>query len=181
MPIHIEDGTGQGYIAKVDDNNHLNTHSVTENECHFISDEKGYTFSWSNVSYDYDAGDTILLVRNDDTDRHLHICYIDISGDTNTEVVIHCPDNITPAGTTVTAVNLNRMSGNTANATAKADENTNSQGNIIWRGRILANTVKRVTFDACVILGYHDSIAIDFVTNGGAADVDIIGYFDKHD
>lgn len=181
MGIQIEDGKGKGYSWSISSDNRGQVNANIDNRIYYFSRDLGNAYSWSNISYDYDAGDTILLVRNDDTDYGLVITKIYINGSTATEVVIHSPTTtFTPTGTAVTGINLNRTSGKLALATAKADETGNTQGYVIWRGYITANAqpLELDLYDA-IILGYANSIGVDFVTDGTAARVTIIGFFDK--
>lgn len=177
MGIEIVDGKGSGRRAEVDNKHRIKTLSTQISEMH-DSAADGLAYSWSNVTYNYDAADTILLVKNTSSTRTLEIIEIDVAGDTATEVIIHCPADVTsPTGTAVTGVNLNRTSGLTAEATAIADETTNTQANVIWRGRIAANTTFRLEGFICT-LGLNDSIAVDFVTDGGACNVTITGHYE---
>ena len=140
----------------------------------------GLAYSWSNATYNYDAADTILAVQNTSTTHNLHIDQIWCHGDTTTRVIVHATseDGFTIAGTTVTGVNLNRASSNTAAATARADETGNTQGNIIWAGSIPADNATPVAIGLGVILDLNDAIAVDFTDDGGEALVTIIGHYE---
>lgn len=179
MGFQIEDGKGTGNLAEVNELNQLETHAITESE--LVSEsEEGNGYSWSNVSYDYAAGDTILLVRNDSSSLNLHIDHIWVQGSTATEVVYHCPTlPFTPTGTAVTGVNLNRISGNIAPATAKANETANTQGAVVFRGAIAgaSSDPYEVNLGGAIVLGNGQSIGVDFVTDGTACRVTIIGHF----
>ena len=141
----------------------------------------GLAYSWTNATYNYDAADTILAVQNTSTTHNLHIDHIWCHGDTTTRVIVHATseDGFTIAGTTVTGVNLNRASSNTAAATAKADETGNTQGNIIWAGSIPADNATPVAIGLGVILDLSDVIAVDFTDDGGEALVTIIGHYER--
>jgi len=141
----------------------------------------GQAYSWTNATYNYDAADTILAVQNTSTTHNLHIDQIWCHGDTTTRVIVHATseDGFTIAGTTVTGVNLNRASSNTAAATAKADETGNTQGNIFWAGSIPADNATPVAIGLGVILDLSDAIAVDFTDDGGEALVTIIGHYEK--
>jgi len=140
----------------------------------------GGAYSWTNVTYNYDAADTILAVQNTSTTQNLHIDQIWCHGDTTTRVIVHTTseDGFTIAGTTVTGVNLNRSSSNTASATAKADETGNTQGNILWAGSIAADSATPVLVNAGIVLDLNDVIAVDFTDDGGEALVTIIGHYE---
>jgi hypothetical protein len=178
MSIRIEDGRGNGYLAGITRNNKVRTYTTVETEASFESEANGLCFSWS-ASYDYTAGDTVLLVKNTDTSKDLLIEDISIDCDTNTEVLIHFPEDVeTPTGTAVVGTNLNRQSGKAAQAVAKEDETTNSQGPIFGRFFVQANSNSLfLPIRGIVVLGLNDSIAVDYVTEGGACYVNIVGYY----
>ncbi len=178
MGFVLKDGRGTGESAGVNSLGELLTRSTTRSEMETVSQQSGLAFSWSNATYDYAAADTILLVKNTSS-VDLHVEAVLVSGDTATEVVVHSPTTVTsPTGTAVTGVNLNRTSGKTAEATAIADETTNTQGNIISAFRMPANTPVGVGLEGALVLGSGDSVAVDFVTDGAACNVTILGYFD---
>ena len=177
MGIQIGDGRGSGSLAEVK-NNRLQTKAVTESELHDVSEELGLAFSWTSDTYDYLAADTILLVKNT-SDKNLSIDTIICSGDAATEVIIHRPTTeVTPTGTAITGRNLNQGSANVAEATAIRDETNNSQGNILLSFRIGADSPYDIHLEGAIILAKNQSIGVDFVANGAAANVTIIGFFD---
>jgi len=141
--------------------------------------ENGLSFSWSNATYDYDAADTILLVKNTSTTHNLHIDQIWCHGDTTTTVAVFWASGVTPAGTTVTGVNLNTTSSNTAEATAKGDETGNSGGSNVWVGSIPADNATPVLISSGLILASGYSIGVDYTTDGGEALVTIIGHYEN--
>ena len=70
-----------------------------------VSRELGEAYSWSNVPYNYAAGDTILLVENtSSTGQNLYIDQIWCHSDTTTRVTVHATNEaaLTHAGTSVT-------------------------------------------------------------------------------
>lgn len=174
--MQLEDGQGTGELVGVSDHR-LKTSSRSNIRMWYVSLDNGLAFTWSNATYDYAAADTILAVQNDSTTRKLHIHEIHILGDTESAFTIHCPRNVTMAGTTVTGVNLNRTSANVAEATAKANETGNTQANVIYRSLLLAKTKQVIDMEG-LILGKNDVIAVDITADGGAAYVVIFGYFE---
>jgi hypothetical protein len=177
MGLQIEDGKGRGYSVEVTSDNKLVVSARTMTRGAYVMRDNGQTYSWQNLTYDYAAAETILLVKNTST-MTLYIDRIRCSGDTATEVVIHSPVCDTPTGTAVTGVNLNRMSGNVAGAIAKANESTNSIANAITRQLVTANTTILFEYEGMIALGQNNCIAVDFVANGGSAFVTIIGWFE---
>lgn len=176
----IEDGTGTGRKLEVDIRNRAEVNAQAGDKIYYISRLDSEAYSFSNATYNYDAGDTILLVRNDNPDKDFYITRMWLQGDTATEVVMHCPTaSFTPTGTAVTGSNGHRGSGRTAQATSIADETGNTQGDVLWRGAITANGASLdIQLQDAVILGYHNSVGIDYVTDGAAARVTIWGYFE---
>ncbi len=174
----IEDGTGAGFRAKVDKKNRLTAKAVVLPEIHDESDG-GNAYSWVSGTFDYAAADTILLVKNTGEDK-LDIEGVWLSGDTDTRVEIHLVTaDVTVAGTTIVGVNLNTGSANTASAEAARNETGNTQGSIIWSGEIHATQNPLfVPLYGSVILAKNKSIGVDYVTNGAACDVTILGFFD---
>ena len=157
----------------------LNMDSRSATRAYYLSRDDAQAFCWTNLTYDYTAADTILLVKNMHTTKVLVIEGIWASGDTATEVVVHRPTTeVTVAGTEVVGINLNGESSNVAQASARADETGNSQGSIITSGRIPANTMTPMGAPGVVRLAQKQSIGVDFVTEGAAANVSIVGYFE---
>lgn len=178
MSITIEDGSGGGYKSKVTSENKLRTYATTEPEISFESETNSRAYSWTNATYDYTAADTVLLVKNTSSSLNLIIESITLGGDTETAVTIHAPTCASPTGTAVTGVNLNRKFSTTpASATAKVNESTNSQGEVIITVQIDGSQSSFVDLNDSVILGVNDCIAVDYVTDGGACYVTIMGYY----
>lgn len=139
--------------------------------------KNGLAFSWTSVTYDYDAADSILTVCNDDPSLKLNMEAVDLYSDTITEYVIHNPAYATWAGTSVTGKNLNLDSNLTATATATADETGQAtQGGKICSGNILADSVTRIWLPK-VRLGYHKAISVDYVDAGTGGTVTWWGYY----
>jgi len=181
MGLMIEDGKGTGKLVAVDSQNRLIVKAITEDEI-LSATEEGNGYSWTNVTYDYAAADTILLVRNDSSDLNLIIREFVMSSDTPTYATIHSPTApFVGAGTIVPGVNLNRVSGKVATASAWSNETGNVQGAVIRRPSLaVANTDYEVHFaGGGVILGNGQSIGVDYITNGAACRVTIYGYFEE--
>ena len=176
MGFQIEDGTGSGASAKVDGENNLQVRAISRSQIATVSDRHGESFTWSH-SYNYDAGDTVLLVSNSSTTKKLYIHFVAIGSDTSTQWVVHSPAYPTLAGTEVTGVNTNRISGAAADAEAYGDEIGNTQANILATGFAMGNATAALWPEASIILGYHDTIAVDLVTAGTMGTVTIAAYY----
>lgn len=173
-----EDGKGSGFKAGVNSENRGLVHAVSVGELRHVAGEFARSYIWASGTYNYDAADTILLVKNIGVPL-LHVDGVWLSVDTDTRVVIHLPTaEVTVAGVTVTGVNLNTSSGNVAEASAAQDETGNTQGGVIWSGEIhAAQAPVFIPFGGAVILAKNKSIGVDYVTVGTACDVVIIGHY----
>lgn len=182
MPIQIESGAGNRDTVVITADGRLNVSTRTTSRLYYQSRFGGRAYTWTNASYDYTAADTIVLIKNTHALESLVIHAITMSGDTTSEWEVHTSTaNITPAGTTITAVNTNLKDSIPAQAIAMGDETANTQGNKVWHGLILANTLHTIdesTFGDAIRLGTNHFIGVDVVTDGAAADVTIIGYFE---
>jgi len=195
MGLIIEDGRGTGSTARVDSSNRLRTYGVYEKEITSVSENDGDAFTWTSVSADINTGDTALYLVNNSTSKLLSIESIYVWANTVVQFKIHCPAYVTPAGgTLVTGVNLNRTSGNAADATARTDETSNvfAAANVIktvrntyytrGNGDDLADIAAagpgvNVEYFGALILGYHDSVAIDLIGETAAFECTITGYY----
>ena len=178
MPT-VNDAGGEDAIVS---GGNLHTRAVNVSALHEAS-LNGDAYSWNAVSADIDATDTALLVRNDSSSRLLVIEKLYVWSDVATAVDVHFTNGaaFTPAGTAVTGVNLNRSLVKVADATAKADETANTQGNIFLtlHSNELATDQFGIDYDfkGGVVLGKNGCIAADIVAEPTAFECTIIGYF----
>lgn len=172
------DGTGAAVRGK-GVNAHLLVEAIDFDLIAHVSAIDRLAFVWVSTTYDYAAADTILLVQNTDTDRDLKIHKMTWHGDAASTITVHCTDGaeLTPSGTAIVGVNMNRKSGKTASAIAKRTETANVQGNVIGSFKVEVDKWDEWDFDDVVILGTGDSIAADIVTDGAAAVVAFYGFF----
>jgi hypothetical protein len=177
----IKDGKGRGNLAEVNSSQQLEV-SAKILTAFAKSSEEGGAFAWTAATADLAAADTALLVANNSQTKKLRITKIYVYSDVPTRVQIHLPAYPTLAGTVVTGVCLNKSLNKVADASAYADETGNTQGNII---KVL-DTNELTTdqfgvswdFEGAVILGYHDSIAVDIVGDSAAFGCSVEGYFE---
>ncbi len=142
----------------------------------------GNAFSWSSLTYNYTAKDTILGVENNSSALDLYIQTIHITGQATSQWVVHTASGVTMAGgNAVVGVNLNRNSGLVAAATAFDNESGNggadSYTTRLAVGRILASGLITIDVDGGIVLPNDHMIGVDLTTVGTAANVTIIGYF----
>ena len=180
MGMQILDGLGKGFLAEVDDEGHLVVDAIQVAALAHKSLRLNQAFSITITTFDPNAGDTILLIKNTNKNRDFVVLDITVSSDTATEVAIHVPTTeVTPAGTTVTPRNLNTGSKVVADMTAKRDETNNTQGNIYWAGFVPANDALHVDFHGALVLATNESLGIDLVSAATGCACTILGYFDK--
>lgn len=181
MIIHDPDGQ----YAKVDSEHRLTVSAVNESILSHAARVEGLAFTWTIVSYDYDAADTILLVRNDSTTKMLYIDFAWAWIKTAGAILLQHPTaTFTIAGTAVTGVNMNTSSGVAGDATAKADETGNTQGDIIdmkYNAAAAGPGVEFLGRDGVIALGYHDALGIDAVAGGDECLASMHGYFHEVD
>jgi len=172
----LEDGTGKGYKAAVDSHNHLETHAIAELAIADASEKHGDAYAWT-ASANIGATDSILWLRNDSTTQNLIIDTISVSSDAAGSWFVYCPENVTPDGTTVAGVNLNRSSSKVALATCKRDNTTAVLANYIFYGHNAAAETVVVQLRGALVLGYSDCVAIDITTEPALAQATILGYY----
>jgi len=133
----IEDGTGTGKKAKVNDENELVTRSIVESEIEHAS-INGNAWAWDSLELNIDATDTMLFVQST-SDTPLILDRAVINGSNVVcEWTIHLgTDTTTPAGgTVVAAVNINTgFLGDTAESVARSDETAVADGSVIGRAK----------------------------------------------
>ena len=182
--MEIQGGTGTGYKAKVDAQHRLWTRATSESAMHHASAGDGLAFSWTAVSADIDTGDTAILVCNTDPEKVLVISSVYLWTDVAAQFKVHVPAFVAFDGTAIVGVNLNRTSSKIALATAKADDEQNTF--------VAANTILTVhtnelatdqygvviDFKNSVILGYHDSVAVDIIGESAAFEATVWGYYE---
>jgi len=144
---------------------------------------EGRAFTFASLTFDPNAHDTILGVKNEDTDMDLYIQTIIASSDTASQIQIFEADNPTMAGTAVVGSNLNRASGRVAKATAKANETGNGEQaggyvKLFLRDLLAANTAKQIDVNGAIVLPTNKMIGVDLTTAATAANVTILGWFE---
>jgi len=166
----------KGYSAGVNDDNQLQTHAVTMTELEQAV-QNGDAYVWCFTGYDYDAADTVMHIKNTDTVRELVLCQINLYCDTASKVQVHKPSGTTIAGTSITGVNMNVSSSNTALATTTQDETGNTQGTVLINKYVAANGTIDLIDEGQIVLGYGKELGVDIVTAGTMAYGQIIGFY----
>ena len=183
MPQTIKDGTGKGFEAKVNSENQLEAHSVTELEIVHASLD-GNAFVWTSGDQNIDSGDTMLFVKNTG-DIPLNLSQLDVIGsNVACTWTIHIgSDTTTPAGgSEITPVNLNRIfAAKGADAVARTDETAVADGDILTTFHTAATVQARPISLVGIILGKGHYIQINQETTSTSGTVTIVGYFEHGD
>ncbi len=166
-------------IVKVSPTGELHTLAANMTPLAFATLE-GRAYSFSNVTYDPDALDTIILIKNIHATKSFHVCEITVSCDAVTEWHAHIITAVfTQAGTlSITPVNLNSNFGNNSSIEAFGDETANTQGAIVHPHMIttIANTSLTYNYHGALVLAPGHAYGIDTVAASTAAHVSITGY-----
>lgn len=180
MPQTIKDGTGKGFEAQVNDENQLQTHSVTELEIVHASLD-GNAFVWTSGTQDIDATDTMLFIKNTgDVPLNLSVLNVIGSNVACTWTIHIGSDTTTPAGgSVITPVNLNRIfASDTADAVARTDETAVADGDILTTFHTAATVQARPVSLVGIVLGKGHYIQINQETESTSGTVTIVGYFE---
>ena len=174
--VTIKDGGGANPDVKTTKDGKMCTQAVSVSEFEHESGEEGTAFSWCSDSVNIDANDTVLLLKNTNSEG-LHMVKCVISTSTDSEFTIHLPTTeVTPTGVTVSAVKLNTGKVGAPEVTARSDETNNSQGDVLESFFTLAST-RHVIDLTGIILAKNKSIAIDQVADTALASCTFYGHF----
>ena len=178
MSMKISDGKGGGTLAEVR-KHRLQVDAASESALERHSRD-GNSYSWTNVTYNMTAADTIIAIRNTSATKNLHIEKVFMSSDTVQVAAHHVTQGSAAlAGTLITGTNLNFGSGNVAEADARGDETTNSsQGIVILQTELQAAKMEEVDWEGALILGTNDAYGIDFPTDAAIVYITVWGYFE---
>ena len=178
MGIQLIDGKGTGGAAEVR-NQKLVT--ITDGLSPLaLAALDGRAYSFKNVTYDPDAADTIILLKNIHPTKNFHICDLALSSDVVTQWHAHIITAVfTQAGTlAITPVNLNSNFGNNSSIDAFGDETANTQGALVHPHFVttIANTSIQYNYNGALVIAPGHAFAIDCVLAATAAHVSVIGY-----
>ena len=141
-------------------------------------------FSWTLVTYNMAAADTILGLRNISSTKGLHITKVAVSADVAGIVDFHVVNGSAAlAGTLITGVSMNGPKATTADADARGDETTNTtQGSVILTLEIpaagAAGPIGVWDFEGDLVLGLNQMLGIDMAQEAATCQASIFGYFE---
>ncbi len=177
MGFVITDGA-TGQTAEVNSDRELVVRAITEPQIEHASVHLGSAYSWDSTELNLTAGETFLFVQNKGSaslvcDRLIVngsnvICFWDIGIGSATT---------TPAGTTITGVNLNEtFSSQLADVTAISDETAVADAPIIMRVKTPIDNTIFVDLTG-VVLGKDHYIQINQETTSDSGSVILIAHF----
>ncbi len=178
MGIQLIDGKGTGGAAEVKDQK-LVTISAGLSPLAFAALD-GRAYSFKNVTFDPDAADTIILLKNIHPTKNFHICDLALSCDAVTQWEVHIVTAVfTQAGTLpIVPVNLNSNFGNSSSIDAFGDETANTQGALVHPHFVttIANTSLQYNYNGALVIAPGHAFAVDSVLASTAAHVSVTGY-----
>jgi hypothetical protein len=175
----IEDGTGSGYSASVDDENRLKVAATMQTLHAHVSEIEAESYIWT-ATQTLGADKCLIWLRNNNTTTNLIIQKIIVSPAATCQFEIWVGSNVTTeAGSAVTGKNLNLQSGKVALATCTHTETgADAGGSMTLLGTAWAGAgVNAVPLDGTLVLGYLDEVAINLITNVGSSCANIMGYY----
>jgi len=193
MSEQLKDGTGKGFLVRVDKDHHMETASVTETEQHHVSEEDQLAFAantsdTANTLTITATGGPILFIRNDSADEIMTVADIIISVNT-AGLIVRILRNQT-LGTignnnTHTSSNSNFGSSKTADATVfnwdeVGDGITGLSGGAVYSVFTLPVGLTRLHINGEIILTQNDNIVIEII-GAGEASVFAAFFFEEAD
>jgi hypothetical protein len=158
MGLQIEDGTGNGFQVKINDEHQMAVVSENHELQHHISRLHGQVYQVVGEVSDLWTGTNTLLHING-------VSGSDYLPDVGTYFQIGKDTSYSSGGTTVSPVNMNFFSGNAAEVTAYK-ENPSVTGDFVEFDRWYPST-SMMTYNkhGSLLLGLNDSIEIRLTTN----------------
>lgn len=180
MGLMIEDGTGHGNLAQVTSKNGLRTYAVNIEDGADISLIEGLAFSLTST-YAAGANDEVIYLQNTDPNRCFIVRHVSVGSTVATLWQLFGGLTGTPAGTTITAVNLNRGSGKVALMTAlgNAAVTGTTPTAVVANAYTSATSNYLIDFRGGLILQYNTQLIMTASAAGTIA-VTIIGYYKEN-
>ena len=179
MAMKLQDGTGKGYVAKVNTKNRLQVTAKTEPAAYINAIADGSSYTWSS-SFSAATGEEVLYIKNTSKTELLVLSSMYL-GAVNTALFSLYEVSGTAAGTAVTGKNTNLSSGNVAAASAYGEASVTGLtiGDRILQLRVPANSSASYDLQDSIILGFNDAVAVTYTGSTGIADVAIIGFYES--
>jgi hypothetical protein len=175
MGLNIEDGTGKGYLVKVNSDNEISAESVVHELQHHISRNKAEVYQVIGGSSNITAGvNTLLHITNNSSNLHIVVSYIrlqvpELDGTSvinfETYFQLGTGTEYLSNGTEAGIVNMNFSSGNVADLSAYKNK-PSLLGSFTEFDRWYPDT-SMMTFNksGSIIMSRGDSLEVRLVTD----------------
>lgn len=183
MTTMIKDGTGSGFLAEVDSDNHLHVDAITESAIAHASHKNKAAFFAHSQYTTTSTNQRVLSLKNTSTTNLLWVDKIILPTDTNCKYIIEEVSAGTGAGTALTFTNLNLTSSNTPDADAfgGAEVTGITAATHLTHFNLLANTTFVFNFEGALLLGLNNEIAVKVAENGVATGATIFFHMRKEE
>lgn len=181
MGFVVEDGLGRGYQAGVSKGNRAMVVAKTNLRGYYVSRDDGRLFNAVFEDASAANGNYVAYIKNTSSTRRMVVDLVRLESANNAIWKIVTATGTATGGTAVTAVNMNRASAITPEATLLADNvgGFTAGTPLIAKVRNLANTSIIVPFDDTLILGPANAFAIEYDTGTtGEAAATVRFYFE---
>jgi hypothetical protein len=162
MSDTIKDGTGRGFLAEVDEDNHLHTATNQVSRLSFVSRDKSGAYSiYGRRNFAVDATDEGILFMEYLGSKRFYINDIIISATgTANKVEVFVGATYTSGGTEVTPINMNRAAPSVLAMTAYtgATDLVVTSGDLEVVDVRLATDTKTISFDGGLVLTYGKNL-----------------------
>ena len=164
MGFNIDDGLGRGHIAGVSPDNRLMVAAKSNLRGYYVSrdDERLFNAVFEDASAA--AGNYVAYILNTSTTRRMVIDLIRVEAANAALWKVVTATGTATGGNSVTAVNMNRTSSITPEATMLADNvgGFTAGTPLIARARHPADSSITIPFDDTLILGQNNAIALEY-------------------
>ena len=172
--MQINDGTGNGYAAKVTSDNRVLVSCLDEQIFQAIENETAYIWT---ASADWGGDKNAIWLRNDSSTK-LVIHSLQISCSAAATIELWKGSGSTSGGTTVTGINMYLSSSESADATCKhTNTNVDAGSGMTIFATLQCPATHPLTVFGGMVLGLDDEIAVNVVTDIALTSVQIVGYF----
>lgn len=177
--MKIEDGTGNGQLSKVNNRKRLDVSAATFSESRLIAASDAQTYIWTSA-FSADTGEEVIYIKNTSKDKVLIIDKVTVNAVLASLFELYTATGAA-TGTSITGVNTNLTSGNSADATAlgNAEVVSATPGSRIDMARIPANGRATMELNDVLILGFNDAITVTYTGSTGIVDLIITGYYEN--
>lgn len=174
--MKIQDGSGKGYEAQVDDHGRLFTRSnIISHTLHHATFHKDLFLATGGLTTADGNEAPLLFIRNDENDKDLEIHKVTISSDSNVLVKMYTGGVYSSGGTAVSPVNTNLSSTISRDVTILSGGTsddlviTTTNQDIMWQSYIAANSMTDFNWDGALVMPFTKSL--HFTVQGVASDL----------